>query len=87
MTVSSLLPYIVASTHRGSGAAAAASELRVSANGAQVLERAKLVRTVGRFQTTLAQILGKCKSVCTCLPLTLLSFGFLPRCVELSVPE
>ena len=27
MTISSLLPYIVASTHKGSGAAAAASEL------------------------------------------------------------
>ena len=68
MTVSSLLPYIVASTHKGSGAAAAAGQLRSSTDGAQVLERAQLIRAVGRLQTTLAQVLGKCKSVCTCLP-------------------
>ena len=87
MTVSSLFPYIVASTHKGSGAAASASELRSSADGAQVLERAELVRAVGRLQTTLAQVLGKCKSVCTCLPFTFLAFGLLPRCVELPKSE
>ena len=87
MTVSSLLPYIVASTHKGSGAVAAASELRSSANGAQVFECAELIRTVGRFQTTLAQVLGKCKSVCTCLPFAFLTLCFLPRCVKLPEPE
>ena len=83
MTVSSLLPYIVASTHKGSGAAAAASELRSSAHGTQVLERAELVRAVGCLQTTLAQVLGKCKSVCTCLPFALFAFRLLPGRVEL----
>ena len=87
MTVSSLLPYIVASTHKGSGAAAAASELRSSANGTQVLERTKLVCAVGRFQTTFAQILGKCKSVCTCLPFALFPFGLLPGRVQLPKSE
>ena len=87
MTVSSLLPYIVASTHKGSGAASSASELRSATDGAQVFERTKLVRAVGRLQTTLAQVLGKCKSVCTCLPFALLSFSFLPGCVEFSEPK
>ena len=87
MTVSSLLPYIVVSTHKGSGATAAASKLRPPTDGAQVLERAKLVRAVGCFQTTFAQILGKCKSVCTCLPFVFLPLGFLPGCVELSKPK
>ena len=78
MTVSSLLPYIVASTHKGSGAATAASELRPSVDGAQVFEHAKLICTMGGFQMTLAQVLGKCKSVCMCLPLTFLALCFLP---------
>ena len=86
-TVSSLLPYIIASTQGGGRAAAAAGELRPSTNGAQVLERTELVRAVGCFQTTLAQVLGKCKSVCTCLPFALLSFGLLPGRVELSEPK
>ena len=87
MTVSSLLPYIVASTHKGSGAAATASELRSPADGTQVLERAKLIRAVGRLQTTLAQVFGKCKSVCTCLPFALFSLSLLPGCVKLPKPE
>ena len=87
MTVSSLLPYIVASTHKGVGAAAAASELRPSANGAQVFERAKLIRAVGRLQTTLAQVFGKCKSVCTCLPFAFLALCLLPRCIQLPESE
>ena len=87
MTVSSLLPYIVASTHKGGGTAAAASELRPSADGAQVLKHTKLVRAVGRFQTTLAQVLGKCKSVCTCLPFAFLTLCFLPGRVKLPKPK
>ena len=87
MTVSSLLPYIVASMHKGSGAAAPTGKLRPSTDGAQVLECAKLVRAVGSLQTTLAQVLGKCKSVCTCLPFALLAFGLLPGCVELPESE
>ena len=87
MMVSSLLPYIVASTHKGNGAAAATGELRSSTNGTQVLERAQLVRAVGRFQTTPAQVLGKCKSVCTCLPFAFLAFSLLPGCVELPKSE
>ena len=87
MTVSSLLPYIVASTHQGSGAAASTSKLRPSTDGAQVLECTQLIRAVGCFQTTLAQVLGKCKSVCTCLPLALLSFGLLPGRVEFPEPK
>ena len=47
LTVSSLLPYIVASTHKGSGAAAAAGKLRPSTDGAQVLERAQFVKVQG----------------------------------------
>ena len=87
MAVSSLLPYIVASTHKGSGAAASTSELRPSADGTQVFECAELVCAVGHLQTTLAQVLGKCKSVCTCLPFALLAFSFLPGCVELPKSE
>ena len=87
MTVSSLPPYIVVSTHQGSGAASSAGELRPSTDRSQVFERTKLVGTVGRLQTTLAQVLGKCKSVCTCLPFAFLPLGFLPRCVELPEPE
>ena len=87
VTVSSLLPYIVASTHKGSGAAAPASELRSSADGPQVFKCAELVRAVGRLQTTLAQVLGKCKSVCTCLPFALLTLCFLPRRVKLPESE
>ena len=74
MTVSSLLPYIVASTHKGGRAAASASKLCSSADGIQVFECAKLVRAVGRLQMTLTQVLGKCKSVCTCLPFAFLAF-------------
>ena len=66
MTVSSLPPYIVVSTHQRGGMAASASELRSATDGAQVFKCTKLVRAVGRLQTTLAQVLGKCKSVCTC---------------------
>ena len=87
MTVSSLLPYIVASTHKGPGTATSASELRSSADGAQVFECAELIRAMGRLQTTLAQVLGKCKSVCTCLPFAFLSFSLLPRRVELPEPK
>ena len=87
MTVSSLLPYIVASTHKGSGAAASTSELRSLTDGAQVFEHPKLVRAVGRLQTTLAQVLGKCKSVCTCLPFALLAFCLLPGRIELPETE
>ena len=87
MTVSSLLPYIVASTHKGPGAATSASELRSSTDGAQVFECAELIRAMGRFQTTLAQVLGKCKSVCTCLPLAFLSLSLLPGRIELPEPE
>ena len=87
MVVSSLLPYIVASTHKGGRVAASTSELRSSADGPQVLKRAKLVRAVGRLQTTLAQVLGKCKSVCTCLPFALLAFCLLPGCVEFPESE
>ena len=63
------------------------SELRPTTDGTQVFKCAKLVRTVGRFQTTLAQVLGKCKSVCTCLPFAFLPFGLLPGCVEFSEPK
>ena len=87
MTVSSLLPYIVASTHQGVGAVASASELCSMADRAQVFECAKLVRAVSRFQMTLAQVLGKCKSVCTCLPFAFLPFRLLPGCIELPKPE
>ena len=87
MTVSSLLTYIVASTHKGSGAAASASELRSAADGTQVLECAKLICAVGCLQTTLAQVFGKCKSVCMSLPFTLLSLCLLPGRVEFSKSE
>ena len=87
MAISSLLPYIVASMHQGVRAAASAGELCSSADRAQVLKRTELVRAVGRFQTTLAQVLGKCKSVCTCLPFALLPFCLLPGRVELPKPE
>ena len=64
-----------------------ASELRSSANGAQVLKRTELIRAVGCLQTTLAQVLGKCKSICTCLPFVFLTLSLLPRGVELPKPE
>ena len=78
MVVSSLLPYIVAPTHKGGRAAASASKLHPAADGPQIFERAELVRAVGRFQTTLAQVFGKCKSVCTCLPFAFFALRFLP---------
>ena len=70
-----------------SGAAASAGELRSPTDGAQILERPELIHAVGRLQTTLAQVLGKCKSVCTCLPFALLAFGFLPGRVEFPETE
>ena len=87
MAVSSLLPYIVASTHKGDGAAASACELRSSMDGAQILERTKLVRAMGCLQMTLTQVLGKCKSVCTCLPFALFALSLLPRGIELPKAE
>ena len=62
-------------------------ELRSSADRAQVFECTELVHAVGRFQTTLAQVLGKCKSICTCLPFAFLPFCLLPGRVELPKPE
>ena len=73
--------------HKGGRAVASMGKLRSSADGAQVFECTKLVCAVGRFQTTLAQIFGKCKSVCTCLPFVFLSLHLLLRHVELPEPE
>ena len=87
MVISSLLPYIVVSTHQGVRAAASAGKLCSSTDRAQVFECTELVRAVGHFQTTLAQVLGKCKSVCTCLPLAFLPFRLLLRRVKLPKPE
>ena len=87
MTVSSLLPYIVASTQKGSGASAPTGKLRPSMDGTQILERTELVRAMGRLQTTLAQVLGKCKSVCTCLPFAFLTLSFLPGRIKLPKSE
>ena len=57
------------------------------ADGTQILECPKLVCAMGRFQTTFAQIFGKCKSICTCLPFVFLPFCLLPGHIKLPEPE
>ena len=87
MVVSSLSPYIVATTHKGGQKAASlAGKLGAGTNRSQVFERTKLVGGVRGFQTTLAQLVSMCKGHCTCFPLRHLVVHFHKEGVGVVVP-